>query len=180
MFCSTLLKRQWCCQVIEVSEPPDPLDPKAENDVSGPTVLRLIYACGTVLTSQPCNLSSIKPKKVVIIETALSKGGINHDASWRKASASSHGASFSSTLCLRIEAIPWVTHGAVHMVRLLCVDGGAIKTWLMVRLARPLDIILQAMKLNRKSLVVALTGLAVHSVAGQCPDYTGFSQVSCS
>lgn len=40
-----------------------------------------------------------------------------------------------------------------------------------------LNVIFGLMKLNAKSIVLALTGLAVHSTA-QCPDYTGYSQVS--
>ncbi|EKM77647.1 hypothetical protein AGABI1DRAFT_122020 [Agaricus bisporus var. burnettii JB137-S8] len=38
-----------------------------------------------------------------------------------------------------------------------------------------LNVIFGLMKLNAKSIVLALTGLAVHSTA-QCPDYTGYSQ----
>jgi hypothetical protein len=40
-----------------------------------------------------------------------------------------------------------------------------------------LDVTLGLMKLNAKSVLLALTGLAAHSAA-QCPDYTQYSQVS--
>lgn len=40
-----------------------------------------------------------------------------------------------------------------------------------------LDIVFGLMKLDAKRIVLALAGLAAQSAA-QCPDYTGFSQVS--